>query len=186
MTWLLVTENVKTGVQKKSLMTTDIWNTTEDAKIKKLIQEESAFNSAYLKKLGLEIGPGEMKKMGLNMISGLAGASGHNLKKEFAKIKGYPIVTSVKWESSGDKDQEENDGGSGGLDLSKGLGGVLGGLAKKAVKSRSKGSEGEKKVIFESYTEIKSINTSDLPKSLLEVPESYKKGKSMMERIKEK
>jgi hypothetical protein len=185
-TWLLVTENVKTGAQKKSLMTTDIWNTPEDAKIKKLMEEESAFNSAYLKKLGLEMNPGDMKKMGLNMIGGLAGASGKDLKKEFAKIKGYPIATSVKWESSGDKDQEENDSGGGGMDLSKGLGGLLGGLSKKAVKDRSKKSEGEMRVVFDSYTEIKSISTSDLPKSLFEVPEGYKKGKSWRDKLKEK
>lgn len=185
-TWLLVTENIKTGARNKSLMTTELWNTPENEKIKRLLKEEGTFNSAYLKKLGMDISPGDMKKLGLNMIGGLAGGSGTDVKKEFAKIKGYPIATSVKWESSGDKEPEEKDESGGGLDLSKGLGGMLGRLAKKAVKSRSKKSEGETKVVFESYTEIKSINITELPNGLFEIPGGYTKAKSMMERLKEK
>jgi hypothetical protein len=42
------------------------------------------------------------------------------------------------------------------------------------------------RVVFDSYTEIKSISTSDLPKSLFEVPEGYKKGKSWRDKLKGK
>ncbi|UCH81061.1 MAG: hypothetical protein JSW20_00220 [Nitrospiraceae bacterium] len=166
-------------------MTTELWNTPEDEKIMKLKKEEEEFNRAYLKKLGLNMSPEEMKIFGLSILGGMADASGIDLKKEFSKIKGYPIVTSVKWQSQKDgKEQtneqeevEEDDG----IDLSKGLGGAFGGFMKKKMAKRdNEKAEGKEdmKVIFESYSEIKSIKTSAIPTDLFEVPKGYKKGRS--------
>jgi hypothetical protein len=190
LTWLVETENIETKERSKSLMTTELWNTPENEKIRKLKKEEEEFNRAYLIKLGLKMRPEEMKGFGLSILGGMANASGMDLKKEFSKIKGYPIVTSVKWQSQTDgkrqdneKAEEEEDEG---MDLSKGLGGAFGGFMKKKMAKRDKKKAEEKedmKVMFESYSEIKSITTSSLPKDLFEVPKGYKKGKSWMDRL---
>ena len=190
LTWLLETENIKTKERNKSLMTTELWNTPEDENIRKLKKEEEEFNRAYLEKLGLDMSPDDMKRFGLSIIGGMANASGVDLKKEFSKIKGYPIVTSVKWQSQKEgkehaDDQEEGEEDEG-VDLSKGLGGAFGGFMKKKMAKRDKKKAEEKegmKVIFESYTEIKSITTASISKDLFEVPKGYKKGKSWMDRL---
>jgi len=189
-TWLVETENMETKERSKNLMTTELWNTPEDEKIKKLKKEEEAFNRAYLKKLGLNMSPDEMKRFGLSILGGIATASGTDLKKELTKIKGYPIVSSVKWESQQDNrkkdDNQEEAEEDEGMDLSKGLGGAFGFMKKKMAKKDKKKAEGkeEMKVVFDSYTEIKSIATTSLSKDLFEVPQGYKKGKSWMDRLK--
>jgi hypothetical protein len=179
LTWLVETENVETGEKGKSLMTGEFWTTPETGKIKQLKQEEEHFNRAYLKKLGMDISPGDMKRFGLNILGSMAGSSGQDLKKEMAKMKGYPIVTSVKWEmekEGGEAASEEE----GGIDLTKGVGGFLGGLKKKAMKKR--GGKSKKRPAFESYVEIKSIDAKPVSGDLFQIPSGYKKAKGLFGR----
>lgn len=178
MTWLVETENIKTKERSKSLMTTDLWNTPETSKTERLKEEEITFGRAYLKKLGLDMSPEEMKAFGLSFMAGIVGASGLDIKKEMSKIKGYPIVMSVKWEAASEAVSGKGEKASGQeeeeIDLSKGIGSMFGGLMNQVKKDKSKES-GEMEVVFDSYTEIKSIDTSQVSKKLFEVPEGYKK-----------
>lgn len=177
LTWLVETENIETKERSKSLMTGEFWTTPETKKIRQLKEDEGRFNRAYLKKLGVEMSPADMKRFGLSMLGAMAGSSGKDLGKEMSKMKGYPIVTSIKWET--EKAGGEEVGEEGGIDLKKGIGGFLGGLKKKAFKSRGKG---EKKPAFESYVEIKSIDTGAVSGELFKVPAGYKERKGLFGR----
>lgn len=187
-TWLVETENIKTKERSTSLMTTELWNTEEDSRIRMLQKEEASFNQAYMKKLGLEMTPEEMQNFGLNMMGQAFSDAAEELKKEMSKIKGYPIATTVKWEAETDEkakaqsesrvqeEQEENEG----IDVSKGLGGIMGGFIKKKMEAKQKEKKTEeekkgKKPIFESYLEIKGIDISTLADSAFDVPAGYKK-----------
>ena len=64
------------------------------------------------------------------------------------------------------------------VDMSKGMGGFLSGLAKKTMKkkpSEEKKKPGEGSVIFSSYSEIRKIDTSSVAAADFEVPAGYKK-----------
>jgi hypothetical protein len=173
LTWLVETENRKTKERSKSIMTGDFWNAPEEKRIAQLMAEEGSFNRAYLKKLGLEMTPDDMKKFGLKIIGGMMGAMGDDLKKEMAKMKGFPIATSIKWETEEDRKVETAGEEKESVDLSKGVKGVLGGLFKKKAKESMKEKEGDRRLIFESYTEIENIDTSPFPGSQFEVPKEY-------------
>jgi hypothetical protein len=180
LTWLVETENLETKERSKSIMTGDFWNAPEEKRIVQLMAEEGSFNRAYLKKLGLEMTPDDMKKFGLKIIGGMMGAMGDDLKKEMAKMKGFPIATSIKWEAEGDRKEEPAGEEKESVDLSKGVKGVLGGLFKKKAKESMKEKEGDRRLIFESHTEIKSIDTSPFPGSQFEVPKEYSKEKGSL------
>jgi hypothetical protein len=173
LTWLVETENRKTKERSKSIMTGDFWNAPEEKRIAQLMAEEGSFNRAYLKKLGLEMTPDDMKKFGLKIIGGMMGAMGDDLKKEMAKMKGFPIATSIKWETEEDRKVDPAGEEKESVDLSKGVKGVLGGLFKKKAKESMKEKEGDRRLIFESYTEIENIDTSPFPGSQFEVPKEY-------------
>ncbi|MFQ5441241.1 MAG: hypothetical protein ACE5EB_00780 [Thermodesulfobacteriota bacterium] len=173
LTWLMVTENIKTGERTKNLMTGDYWTTPETDDIKALMREAGRFNRAYLKKMGLDMSPEEFKSMGLSILGNLARGGAQELKKEMARMKGYPIVTSVKWESeSSMKEAKKKDDG---IDIKNGVGGLLGSLSKKVVKK----DRGKKKPVFDSYVEIKSIDTAAVSADKFSVPGDYRKKKSM-------
>lgn len=192
LTWLVEMENVKTKERSTNQMTTELWNTTEDARIRTLEKEESEFNQAYMKKLGIEMTQQDIQKFGLGMLGSSMGDAADRLKKELSKIEGYPIVTSVRWEARADeksgaqqkpearKKQEKEKEGDEDTDISEGLGGILGGFMKKKMTEKQKeknAGEDEKgtKPLFESYFEIKGIDTSTLADSLFDVPAGYKK-----------
>ncbi len=189
-TWLVETENTETKERSKNVMTTDLWNTPETKETKALQQEEMEFNRAYLKKLGIDISSEDSQKLGLSVAAGLFGGDNKSmeknlkeLKEQMAKVKGFSIANSVKWESQSEGGaqpaaaQAEQSNKSGGTDLAKGIGSFLGGLAKKTnTGGENKGSSGGG-VLFESYSEIKRIDAFSIPASEYEVPASYKLAK---------
>lgn len=100
-----------------------------------------------------------------------------------AKIKGYPIVTAPKWEvetSGTSRPAKDERAGkeSEDVDVSGGIGGLLGSLAKRSVKKkaaeRAKENEKDGNVLFEFSSEIKRIEVSSIPSSDFEVPRGYK------------
>lgn len=189
-TWLLEAEDIESGAKSRNIMTTDLWNTPETAETRALQEEESAFSRAYMKKLGLDMTDEDTRKLGLAVVAGLFGGDEASMKakvkelgEKMSKVKGYPIVTAVKWEMESEggaaeaqQSAREEEGGSGGLDLSKGLGGFLGGLAKKAAKGSGEKSAApaQGSVLFDSYAEVKKIDASPIPGSEFEVPAGYK------------
>lgn len=189
-TWLIETENIETGERSKTTMTNDLWNTPETKEIRALQKEELEFANAYMKKLGLSVSPEDGRKFGMTAVTGMFGEDEQAVKKKLkelqeklAKIKGYPIVTELRWEIESPEDARQAGGEktgkqSEGVDLSGGIGGLLGGLAKKAVKKKSaeNAKEGAKtgQVLFGFYSEIKKIDVSSIPSSDFEVPSGYK------------
>jgi len=176
LTWYVETENTETGEHSKSIMTNDIWATPSKGAVKTLMQEETTFNQAYMKKLGLDLSPQEMQQYGLGMMGGLMGASSDKLKKELGKIKGYPIATSVKWQqsagSASNAGAKSDDGGTG---MTRDIAGMLGGFLKKSHKKEENGGSPGMNTVFEFYTEIKNIDGAKLAKSMFEIPSGYKK-----------
>ena len=189
-TWLIETENVDTGERSKTTMTNDLWNTPETKETRALQKEELEFAVAYMKKMGLDISTEDAGKFGMAAVAGMFGEDDRaiqeklkELQEKMAKVKGYPIVTALKWvtETSGaprqaPKEQAETE--SEDTDLSGGIGGLLGGLARKTVKQKASGSAkdgGEaENVLFDVYSEIKRIDVSSIPASDFEVPAGYK------------
>lgn len=189
-TWLIETENIETGERSKTTMTNDLWNTPETKEIRALQKEELEFANAYMKKLGLSVSPEDARKFGMTAVAGMFGDDEQAVKKKLkelqekmAKIKGYPIVTALKWEiespeaarqAGGEQTEKESEG----VDLSGGIGGLLGGLAKKAAKKKAAESAKERakegQVLFDFYSEIKKIDVSSIPSSDFEVPSGYK------------
>ena len=189
-TWLIETENIETKERSKTTMTNDLWNTSETKEIRALQKEELEFARAYMKKLGISVSPEEAKKFGMTAVAGMFGDDEQAVRKKLkelqekmAKIKGYPIVTVLKWEmetpgASRQAGGEEAETKSEGTDLSGGIGGLLGGLAKKAAKKKAAESteEGQKggNVLFDFYSEVKKIDVSSIPSSDFTVPSGYK------------
>ncbi len=188
-TWLIETENIETKERSKTTMTNDLWNTPETKEIRALQKEELEFAKAYMKKLGITASPEDAGKFGLAAVAGLMGEDEQAMHKKLkelqdkmSKIKGFPIVTALKWETEtpegsrqarSEKAEKEEE-----PDLSGGIGGLLGGLAKKTVKRKT--AESAKKdakagsVLFDIYSEIKKIDVSSIPSSAFEVPTGYK------------
>ncbi len=177
-TWLVETEDIETKERSKSLMTGDFWNTKVTRSIKKLQNEEKTFSLAYMKKMGFNFPPGFMKNFGLNILGSLQHAQGKNLTKEMKKMKGYPIATTIKWESSGDSAKNKEKAGEEEEEAPKSLTGALGGFFKKSVKklaTKKEKKKGDMKTVFTSYIEIKSISTASIAGSQFQVPAGYKK-----------
>jgi hypothetical protein len=133
--------------------------------------------------MGLDLPPQKMKRFGLMVIAGMVGADQEEmeknmkeLEKKFSTIEGYPISSAVTWKSTSTAQQKGEPEEEEPVDMSKGVGGLLSGFAKKAMKKKP--SEEEKKsgdgsVIFSSYTEIRKIDTSAVPGGDFEIPAGY-------------
>ncbi len=191
-TWLLETENTDTKARSKTTMTMDLWNAPETRETKALKEAEEDFMKAYVKKMGLAVSDDEAQQLGMTAVATLLGGDEKNtqakmkeLREKMAKVKGFSIATAVKWESEGSggqeaegQAQEKPPGESGGLDLSKGFGGLLGGLAKKVGGGQKQAGEAPKgSVIFDSYTEIRKLSVGDIPDADFQVPAGYRPAK---------
>ncbi len=204
--WLVETEDLETKEHAKNTMSGEFWNTELTKELQALQKEETEFNQAYLKKLGIEMSTQEAQKFGLGMMSGFLGTDEktteeniNKLTKELSKIKGYTIASNIKWEHESDsmkKEREESakkeeveepeEEESKNVDVSQGIGGFFGGIAKKAaekkLKEEKKKKEAEKKeknkgkenVVFESYSEIRKVTVSKINESEFVVPSDYK------------
>jgi len=189
-TWLVETENIETKERSKTTMTNDLWNTPETKEIRTLQKEEMEYSKAYMKKLGLEVSPEDARKLGMTAMAGQFGEDAQAMRKrlkelqdKMSKIKGYPSITTVKWEvetSGTSRPAKEESAGkeSEDVDVSGGISGMLGSLAKRSVKKKAAESakEGEKdgNVLFEFSSEVKRIDVSSIPSSEFEVPGGYK------------
>ena len=181
LTWHVITEDVETKAQSEYLMTNDSWLTLDTKKMKALQKEELDFAKAYYKKMGMEKLAGKSGNFGLKLMSGITKTPEKQLEKQLAKMKGYPITSAVKWEVKSDaenqpeQESKEESSGGGGLE---GLVGSFGKkLAKKMMKKdKEEGSDG-RKIVFDSYSEIKSISADKLDDALFKPPAGYSEGK---------
>jgi len=152
LTWLVETEDAETKEHSINTMTTHQWNTPETLTIKRIQQEQAAFDQSYLKKLGMKVSAEEMKKFGFAAFLPLGGADDkesakriEELRKEMTKAKGYPIVMDVRWEMGA-----PTEGGS------------------------QKGAKAGKPA-FSSYTEVKRLQVLSIPDLEFEIPAGYEK-----------
>ena len=185
MTWLVETRNTKTQETGKSLMTDHVWTTPESAEIRAAQAEEQAYAQAYMKKLGFQMSPGEARQF----LAGLSGVAEEDQRQalakaaaEFAKIKGFRIVSDLAWTGEGSGGGGAKDGGpSGGGGGQPGVGELMGQLGKlfggggqKGGAETKSGSGGEKGgSLFNLYTEVKSIRTVAPDPARFEVPGGY-------------
>lgn len=204
LTWLVEIENVKTKEHSKMTMTDEIWTTPETKELKEYQMAESQFGKEFMKKIGMEMSPEQAQQFGFGMIGGMIGADEETMRenmkklsKELSKIKGVTIASNVKWvkESDTQKKQaeakkteveEEETEESEGVDVSQGVSGFLGGIAKKAVEKKMKEekkkkeaeekekNKGKENLVFEAYTEIKRVSVSKIDDGEFSVPPGYK------------
>jgi hypothetical protein len=181
--WLVEMEDLETKTTMKNSMESRLWTTPETAAIRKMNEEQNAFGSAYMKKVGINMSSGEMKQLGMEALAA-GGASQKEinkefarLKKEMAKLKGYPIRTVVAWQTKGEsapqaakRDSPEGDNPA--MALGKLFGGLKGTLGRKMGGGESKppASEGP---LFSSTAEVRSIQIDSIPASVFELPPGY-------------
>lgn len=182
-TWEVDTENTKTGEKSKSLMTADLWNST-DSKLAKAQQEQMAYTRALLKLMNLPTNPSELAEYGLNGAS----INGANItaadKKAFLDklhtIKGYSVSSDVRWEVAGtDANGKSSNGNTqaqqgGQPSLDSALGSLLGGKNKSDDSAKPAGTAGMTS-IFHSSTEVKSVGFDAIAASQFQAPADYKK-----------
>jgi hypothetical protein len=186
-TWLLEMEDLETKSKTRSTMMTSLWTTPETPVIRKVREEESVYNKALAKKMGMDLSPDEAKKMGMAAMGGLMKASSEEMQKgmirvknEMAKIQGYPIRTIINWNMEGEKggpgSQEERPAKA---DRGEGIGGLLGGLmgklTPKKAEDKGSGQEGSGAPFFSTTLEIKSLGVDSLPGEQFEIPPGYVK-----------
>jgi hypothetical protein len=186
-TWLLEMEDLETKNKTRSTMLTSLWTTPETPVIRKVREEESVYNKAMAKKMGMDLSPEEAKKMGMAAMGAVMKASSEEMQKgmirvknEMAKIQGYPIRTTINWNMEGEKgaaaSQEERPAKA---DRGEGIGGLLGGLmgklAPKKTEEKGSGQEGSGAPLFATTLEIKSLTADSLPGDLFEIPTGYVK-----------
>lgn len=191
-TWIVETRNQKTGETGKSVMTNRLWTTPETAEIRAAHAEEQAYARAYLKKLGLEMTPGEAQKF----LAGLTGLSEQEqqralarLSAEMSKVQGYTIGSQLEWtaEGSGGGTTSGQPAGSGSGGGQPDIGKVMGELGKlfggsSQPSGGSTGGSGGARVgqggaapLFSFYTEVKSLKVSPPAPARFEIPAGYTK-----------
>ena len=183
-TWEVDTENTKTGETSKSLMTADLWNST-DSKLAKAQQEQMAYTQAYLKLMQMPANPNELAEYGLDNanINGarITAADRKAFLDKVHTIKGYSVTADVRWEVAGtDKDgKSTNDNGQQGQgqggrpNLDSALGSLFGGGKKSDAPPQPQGTPGMTS-IFHSYTEVKSVGFDAIAATQFQAPADYK------------
>jgi len=190
--WVVETEDLETKERTESTMTSDLWTTPETAEIRALTKEEREFTKAWLKKIGWDMSDEDTRKMGLAMVGSMIGGDEESFKKgakevaaKMEKIKGFPVGTGVKWQLKGGATAAAKKGGGesgGGMpDIAKGLGGLMSAFGKKGAKgggeagAEAGGGSGGANTVFDTYTEIRKIDTASLPGADFAPPAGYKK-----------
>ncbi len=176
--WVTEWENIQTGEKGTDRLVTDVWTTPLTGDLQKARDEEETFTKAYMKSIGIDADSLQQMILGTNWLALLGSMSeggqgrrhkGSNFADEMKKIEGYPIVIDGKYfsKSEGGDEKEDTDKDSGG-----GVKGMLGGLAKKALK---KGSKDENEPAFTYYTELIEFSPVKIGDDAFQVPANYKK-----------
>lgn len=182
--WLMEWQDTETGEKGSNRLETLVWTTPMNDTLEHAREEEFKFSTAYLEKIGVDVGKMEQDILGTKWLS-ILDALGKNggrterdfskFGKEMSKIKGYPIVTDGNYFSSGQKPagetaEKEEQGTP--ADVK----GAVGGLLKKTLKKKpadAGASANEPALMF--YTEVLGISTADMGAADFQVPAGYKK-----------
>jgi hypothetical protein len=139
---------------------------------------EAAFFEAHLKALGLDADKLQQDILGsswLDIFQSLSmkpqpGAQRDvtRFEKEMAKIKGYPVLIDGRYFDTSPKPEVRSQ------EEERGVGGMLGGLAKKALKKKAPADEEEEPSL--SYRiELLELKPADLGPRDFQAPAGYKK-----------
>ncbi len=179
-TWNLETENIKTHERGRSLLATELWN-SDDARLATARKDVDNYNRAYVRLFHVAMPTDLAKQYGMQQFSFLTGKDMKAFTDKMSQIKGYPVVSDVKWESgcisncpenkqSQSQSQEEQGSGS-----SSGLSSLLAMRAKRNEQANQQYNVNGLSTIFSSRTEVQTVDTGSLPASLFEVPAGYSK-----------
>lgn len=188
-------EEIETKQVATYKMLSDQWLTPWTKTLRAAVEEEAKFGEAYLKKLGVEISLKDRAALGVTALQMLTQAGGPELQKTLADVKrktekldGFAVRTETRWlaaapkgAAAANKKKEPEPEEDEELDVSNGVGGLLGGLAKKAASKKAKkmaedrSAAQEGKPAFTSTTEVLAVSTTPIDKSEFEIPEGYKK-----------
>ncbi len=186
-TWDLETENAKTHEQSRSLMTTELWN-SDDARFAAIRKQQADYNQAYAQLLHRPMPSDMAKQYGLLQLHMSVNGNGPLTDKDMksfmdklSKIKGFPVVTDVKWEagciSNCNQGQQTASQDQQSSDNSGSLGSLLGSLMSKNSSQNSQSGQQKSTAglttIFQSHTEVQSIDIGSQPVSLFDVPAGY-------------
>lgn len=192
---VVVVEEIATKQTAEYTMTSDIWATPWTSDLRKAMDEETKFQKAYLKKLGVDLSAQDQRRFGLDTARLMLAAAGPEIEKalvklarEMSAIDGYPIVTETAWRSpapgeaakgeSADEEEESELSGAEGADSIGGAAmGFLGGMAKNAAKKKVKqaATPDAGKPAISIRTEVKAIDTAKIPDATFEIPVGFKK-----------
>jgi len=177
-TWVTEWENVRTGEKGTDRLVTDVWTTPLTGDLQQAREEELAFTKSYMKSIGIDADSLQQMILGTNWLALLGSMSedgqqrrhkGSDFADEMKKIEGYPVIIDgqyfAKREGGEAEENEEEDSGD---DVK----GMLGGLAKKALK---KGSKNENEPAFTYYTELIEFSPAKVGDDAFQIPANYKK-----------
>lgn len=192
--FVMEVEEIATKEVTVFTMASDHWLTPWTKALRKAAAEEAAFNRAYLKKLGIDLTEKDKARLGLSAVMMMTRAAGPEVQKslgdmnaKLAKLEGFAVRTESRWLSAPAKGapkkkavQEEAPEDDEPLDLAGGVGGLLGGFAKKAAKKKAakmaeeRTTAQEGKPAFSSTTEVLSVSVEPVDASEFEVPAGFK------------
>ncbi|GAB4179333.1 MAG: hypothetical protein Kow00108_15310 [Calditrichia bacterium] len=162
------------------------FNAPEDATLRQVKEEETAFFKTYMEKLGLDKDLQSENMLGLNWFKlfsklkqsqkegsakGSPSISDEDLQK-LKKMSGYPLKVSGTFKMKNFNQMESAKEEEDEVDISKGLGGFLG---KKLMKKKEKKkSEDGFETLFTFSNIIHSVSTSTVPEDKLNIPASFR------------
>jgi hypothetical protein len=176
-TWELVLEDTASKGKVTQVMTTDLWNTPLTDKLKQAQAIEAEFSKKLAQKLGVSLSPEEANQLGAGMLTSMYGLDPketagkmEEVRKEMAKVEGYPIVTEVKWQVKNDSTAKKPESKEEPEEPPTSLSGLV--ANKLAPKPPAAPDQG---VVFSSYHEVKSVSLDAISETTFEIPDGYKK-----------
>ncbi len=180
--WVTEWVNTETGEKGKDSLFTDVWTTKSDKKLENALQEEQAFQKAFLKKVGIEADLEANSILGLNWLRKFQAMNknGQNVEplwdskytQEIKKIEGFPILVDGQYfaiRPDKQKNQKKPDSGFDITNANKMFGNLFGKALKKQIKKKGSKKEPD----FSYHTELIQLKTASLDNSHFEIPAGY-------------
>lgn len=179
--WLVEWQNTETKEQETDSLFTTVWATPKTGQIERVNQEKNSFDSAYMKKLGLNIDEPNKELLGLQWIQMMNNMNKSNdqsvqeMKTEFEKlnkIKGIPIVIdgnyfTIRPDKKGKSAEQKEE-------RTTNVRKIFGRFARKVIKKKLNGTK-QTGPDLHFYTEILKYGEGNFGESIFKVPSDYKK-----------
>ena len=166
-----------TGKLDTLLVSADMFNSVNVGKAMKQISD---FDLRLVKALGLD----KVDNSALQMVAARYALQMRKLAEEMRKIEGYPVRTEMLFTitthamaaQKPEESAQEEEKNAEPTDVKGALGGMFGKKLKEMAKAKAAKSEGDpnRKELFQSIHELKTIAVGDIPAEQFEVPAGYK------------